>query len=232
MYKILSLVLLGLGSLIMILKSLLHSTLNIAEGISVFIGLTFIVIALSVFLFEYFNDNKENSTNNADNNEEKNIEKSQQKANDFLKSLKNNIRKEIAELKRKSSFNLALGIMTGISGIIVLMYLFITQPTTMTDKSASLLSPYLPLVLLIEVLAFFFFNQYRNQMKDVKYFVNELTNIEQKSSAITLSIEKNNSEDIPEIIKNLINDDRNKSQQAENKDISNTVIEKLIDKIK
>lgn len=71
--------------------------------------------------------------------------------------------------------------------------------------------PRLSIVILIEVLAYFFLSLYRTGLDDLKYYQNELTNVEAREAAIHATLSKGNEDQVKEIVTALIQTDRNGS---------------------
>jgi undecaprenyl pyrophosphate synthase len=69
--------------------------------------------------------------------------------------------------------------------------------------------PRLSLVIFIEFFSFFFLKLYRNSLHEIKYYQNELTNLEVKSTAITFAVNYGKVEDISLIIKDISSTERN-----------------------
>lgn len=115
---------------------------------------------------------------------------------------------EVMSLGRRGNLNLVIGILATISGFIIFGFLVLdtgslfgsplldTTDTATADppKSESfenlLVSfvPRLSLVILIEIFAYFFLGLYKSSLTEIKYFQNEITNIEAKYLAIEQAI--------------------------------------------
>lgn len=125
--------------------------------------------------------------------------------------LKTRISKEIGELSRKANLNLVIGSMTAILGFIGLAY-SVLQNTVGYNSFEQLAYHYLPrlsLVIFIEIFAFFFLKLYKSNLEDMKYFQNELTNVELKIICTLTSINFGNSGDITRIVAKLSKTERN-----------------------
>ena len=64
-------------------------------------------------------------------------------------------------------------------------------------------------MLLIEAFAYFFLNLYKQSLSGIKYFQNEITNIETKLTAAVLSLASGNAEQLQHIIQRLADSERN-----------------------
>lgn len=97
---------------------------------------------------------------------------------------------EISALSRRGNLNLTLGILTTIVGLAILGYFVVEIDSIPEDKLAFIANfiPRLSLVLLIEVFAYFFLKLYKSSLSEIKYFQNEMTNVEAKLVAIKCSI--------------------------------------------
>jgi hypothetical protein len=117
--------------------------------------------------------------------------------------------------------------------------------------SISLYSYFIPrisLVIFIEVFAFFFLKLYRSNLDNIRYYHNEMTNIEMKIISLKSSILNADKETINEVIKELSKTERNfvikkgettieleriRSEKADNKnivDFAKSILNKHSDK--
>ncbi|ELY3545854.1 hypothetical protein SMX40_003408 [Cronobacter turicensis] len=107
----------------------------------------------------------------------------------FLRTLER-LNSETQALTRRGNLNLSLGGITAVIGLSFLGYFIINNAQPTSDKMAFITSftPRLSLVILIEVFAYFFLKLYKSSLSEIKYFQNEMTNIESKLAAIKCSI--------------------------------------------
>ncbi|MEI8616865.1 hypothetical protein P4S63_03450 [Pseudoalteromonas sp. B193] len=63
--------------------------------------------------------------------------------------------------------------------------------------------------MLIEVFAYFFLKLYKQGLSEIKYFQNEITNIESKFLALRLSSKSGQGDCIKEVVANLLTTERN-----------------------
>lgn len=86
---------------------------------------------------------------------------------------------EIRNQAKRGNYNLVLGCATTLVGVGVLGYAVFNAPKVNgLLQWASHFVPRLSLVLTIEIFAFFFLQLYKQSLKEIKYFQNELTNVE------------------------------------------------------
>jgi hypothetical protein len=134
------------------------------------------------------------------------------------------IKSEIYSLRRQSILNLVLGISITIIGMILLwiyineVALFTSNPEYSDGKYLLSFIPRISLVILVEIFAYFFLRLYKNSIDDIKFFQNELTNIESKQIALEYS-DANNIVERKIIIKELMRIDRNRKLPIINKNI-------------
>ena len=100
---------------------------------------------------------------------------------------------EVEALGKRANLNLVLGIMTAGSGLAVIAYVvFMGNPQPdLQDNAFITLVYYIPrisLVLFVEVFAYFFLQLYKSSLGEIKYFQNELTNLEVKYSALRVAL--------------------------------------------
>ena len=167
--------------------------------------------------------------------------------------LRNRLKKEIDNLSRRANLNLIIGIITTISGVVILAS-FVLLPNSdavnvsVIDKAvvnlevSSALLPalleYLPkltLVILIEIFAFFFLKLYKYSLLEVKFFQNEMTNCEMKMIALIVSLNRGETH-IEKTISSFSNIERNfilkkgeKTIEIARDEIDNGVINNIID---
>lgn len=96
--------------------------------------------------------------------------------------------REVQDLARRGNLNLILGITTTLVGLAVLGYAVFYSPVSHTpEELLAYFVPRVSLVILIEVFAYFFLKLYKQSLAEIKYFQNEITNIESKQLAIQLA---------------------------------------------
>ncbi|EFF9216496.1 hypothetical protein BKZ64_002694, partial [Escherichia coli] len=136
--------------------------------------------------------------------------KEQLSINEHYEDMVYRIKKEIDRLNRRGGANLGIGASIAFFGIAYLGYV-VSKQTVTTDVINYLIHmlPRISFVLVIEVFAYFFLKLYKNGFDEVKYFQNELTNIEAKVLAIKFLKDVKNEDLMAEVIKNLMTTERN-----------------------
>ncbi len=128
-----------------------------------------------------------------------------------LNDSKKRIRYEVESLNKKSNINLTMGTSIGILAIVLLAFTFEKSLTNSADLSSFLISfiPRLSLIIIVEIFSFFFLRLYRGNMATIKYYQNELTNIELKEISLISALTVDKSEIRQEIISLLGKTERN-----------------------
>lgn len=124
------------------------------------------------------------------------------------------IRSAIKQQEKKSAINLVLGIIFSVMGAVALLYLshfFSFSPKDSLDFLANFL-PRLSLILLIETFAYFFLKLYKDNLKEIKYWHNELTAIEHRMLALNLAMKQNELSIVKEILMNFSTFEKNYPQ--------------------
>lgn len=118
---------------------------------------------------------------------------------------------ELGALGRRGNLNLALGIVTTIVGLSLLGY-FVVKTSLQPEQLPTFAIHFIPrisLVIFVEVFAYFFLKLYKATLSEIKYFQNELTNIEGKFMAVKAAFAVGDSKVIELVIKNLVLTERN-----------------------
>lgn len=135
-------------------------------------------------------------------------------ANELRHNLKvciERIRSEIEKLRWRGNFNLSIGAVVTLLGLALLGY-FVFLDSKETTEMWQFISHYLPrlsLVIFIELFAFFFLRLYKASLDEIKYFQNEITNVESKLIAVQLSLSSKENAGLETIIETLANTERN-----------------------
>lgn len=121
------------------------------------------------------------------------------------------LQRELDALGRRGNLNLALGALTTVIGISLLGFSVFAEVGTAKDlwTLASHFVPRLALVLLIELFAFFFLSLYKSSLSEIKYFQNELTNIESKQIALRAAMDSKEPALLAEVVGKLAATERN-----------------------
>ncbi|WP_410568106.1 hypothetical protein [Acinetobacter sp. H1(2024)] len=149
----------------------------------------------------------ESSANDSDEHKKENLWKLISKYS-YESIQRINIEKE--SLSRRSNLNLIIGMFLSISGIAVLgssvfNFININDFNVLLTK----MIPRFLFVILIELFAYFFLNLYRKSLEDIKYYQNELTNLEAKYLSLQTSLALNNYKLINNVIDQLVKTERN-----------------------
>lgn len=118
---------------------------------------------------------------------------------------------ERRSLTFRGNLNLALGAVTTVIGLIILGlsdFAKLTQSKDILEFAAHFL-PRLSLVLMIEIFAYFFLALYKTSLHEIKYFQNELTNIESKQIALRAALDSGDEEVVADIVASLATTERN-----------------------
>lgn len=118
---------------------------------------------------------------------------------------------EVSALTRRGSLNLSLGIITTITGLIILGYFIVNKDIQGTDFTSFSVGffPRISLVVLIEVFAYFFLRLYKASLSEIKYFQNEMTNVEAKYVALFTAIESSDNDTQAVVVKSFSATERN-----------------------
>lgn len=117
---------------------------------------------------------------------------------------------EVDGLGRRGNLNLVLGILTTASGLGLLGFFVITHPVAATTLQAFIAHfiPRLSLVLFVELFAFFFLRLYKSTLAELKYFQNEMTNVEMKFMALHEAAGAGEAA-LADVISNIVQTERN-----------------------
>lgn len=123
----------------------------------------------------------------------------------------NRIYKEIDALGRRGTVNLVLGVITALSGVVVLSFFVLVREETTASLENFVIDflPRLSIVLIIEVFSYFFLRLYKASLAEIKYFQNEATNIEHNFVALEVAISINDKALIKKCIHTFLAVDRN-----------------------
>lgn len=145
---------------------------------------------------------------------------------DYLKSIENlfkqkeleeatqescsRINREIDSLKRRGTINLFLGMFLSLFGLFFLGNI-IFDPIDYKNLEQLLINiiPRTLLVIFIEIFSFFFLNLYKKSLDEVKYFQNEMTNLEAKYLSLYIAKQSGNFKLLSHALENLLQTERN-----------------------
>jgi hypothetical protein len=114
-------------------------------------------------------------------------------------------------LSRKAASSLAWGIITAVLGLSTLLVFILYPPEGAWDDIRSIFhfAARLGVVAMIEIVAFFFLNQYKFTLLDLKYVNNELTNIEMRMLSLITAAKLGDKATIGKILTDLVKTERN-----------------------
>ncbi|TLF46071.1 hypothetical protein FEI13_17095 [Halomonas urmiana] len=128
----------------------------------------------------------------------------------FLGTMKR-LSNEINELGKRAKVNLIIGSVAALSGVSVFV-LFVLEKTSPGAVDTYLITDFAPrisLVIVIEIFAYFFLGLYKSNLSEIKYFHNELTNVESKYLALEEAIALSDEDAQKEIVKEISKTERN-----------------------
>lgn len=118
---------------------------------------------------------------------------------------------EIQNLTNRSSLNLAIGVIISVLGFAALTYFVFTYAAdakTPTEMAVYFM-PRASLVVFVEIFAYFFLRLYKDTLAEIKYFQNELTNVEIKYISLSAAVNSGNEELLKEVVSSLSKTERN-----------------------
>ena len=120
------------------------------------------------------------------------------------------LRSEIDALFRRGNVNLIIGTLTTLIAVGILASSILTKDLpTDPEKLAAHLIPRITLSLFIEIFSFFFLRLYSAGLTDIKYYQNELTNIESKFLALRRAHQLQEAGPLKQILQSLASTERN-----------------------
>lgn len=118
--------------------------------------------------------------------------------------------KEVLDLGRRGNLNLIIGALATLAGFLIFGMMVLDSgfnPTS--DNFISSFVPRLSLVILIEIFAYFFLGLYKSSLSEIKYFQNEITNIESKYAAMEYAVQYGDKESVNKVLGQLASTERN-----------------------
>lgn len=129
------------------------------------------------------------------------------------------VEREIKQLSSRANVNLLIGSATTVFGVSILAYILLTggfvynaEGSITNNKLLDYILYYIPrlsVVLFIEVFSYFFLRLYRANLSDMKYFQNELTNIESKLTALNIAVHSQDDSLKSVVVNGFITTERN-----------------------
>jgi len=136
---------------------------------------------------------------------------------------------EMSNLSRRANLNLAFGTMTTLLAGIGLIYFVLFQSLSFLGGGVTtgniseialpwiVVSHYLPrlaVIVFAEIFAYFFLRLYKTSLPDLKYYQNEITNVEMRLAALKAAILLKQNESLASVIENLSKTERNFALKA------------------
>ncbi|WP_274025959.1 hypothetical protein [Vibrio parahaemolyticus] len=120
------------------------------------------------------------------------------------------LEREIAALGRRGNLNLVIGVLTTLAAVTILATTVLEGNQTLVGKDLiAYYTPRLTLSIFIEIFSFFFLKLYKTGLSEIKYFQNELTNVELKFIALEKAHMVNDEESMKLVIEDLVSTERN-----------------------
>ena len=121
------------------------------------------------------------------------------------------LEKDSKASESRGIMNLYVGIIAACAGALALALPAFFLPSTIDDDFSFFryFLPKLSVGIVIEIFAYFFLKLYKSNLSEIKYYQNEITNIESKRIALTSSLGLTDSSPASSIIKVLSETDRN-----------------------
>lgn len=117
---------------------------------------------------------------------------------------------EIDRLNRRGGVNLAIGSVIALVGILSLAFFLYHSPSTSGGLNFFIHHlPKLSFVVVVELFAYFFLRLYKNGFDEIKYFQNEITNIEMKIMSLKYAQDFKSEDIIKELAMHLMKTERN-----------------------
>lgn len=127
-----------------------------------------------------------------------------------LESTRLRLRQEISALGRRGNVNLVIGVLTTIAAVGILTTTVLDPEIKLTNETlVSHFAPRLTLSLFIEIFSFFFLKLYKSGLSEIKYFQNELTNIEMKFVSLDSALRNKNEDSLANVINEFSKTERN-----------------------
>ncbi len=138
--------------------------------------------------------------------------KSAAAVNEAFEESKERLANEIKRLNLKSNFNLAVG--GGITvvglGLLGAAAFYFDTPKDSTEHFVMAYAPRLSLVILLQIFAFFFLKLYKSSLEEVKYYQNEITNVEHRQAALSAAFARDELTQWGDILNALVKVERNR----------------------
>lgn len=128
-----------------------------------------------------------------------------------LQKTKARLTEEIGALTRRGNLNLVIGGVTTILAVSLLGYVVLTANSNALELK-DFVWHYIPRItvsVFIQIFSFFFLRLYRNSLEDIKYFQNELTNVDSRFASLEAALILGDKEILSKVIQEVSCTDRN-----------------------
>ena len=134
-----------------------------------------------------------------------------------FEEIRKRLYEETNNLARRANLNLAVGTITTILagvGLVVIVFVMPLDLTTIQNNEYgwAITAHYIPRLSFIafaEIFAYFFLRLYKTGLDDIKYYQNEITNVELKISALKVSLAADDKEILKLVVEELAKAERN-----------------------
>lgn len=127
-----------------------------------------------------------------------------------LNKLETKFKTQIERLISNSSLNLIIGIVTTLLAIVILgSSIFQQNHFSNNTEFLSFFLPRISTVVFVELFSFFFLRLYKNNLSEIKYFQNEITNLNFKITSLKTAIKTEDKQTLSQIITNFSLTERN-----------------------
>ncbi len=126
-----------------------------------------------------------------------------------LYKLENKLRSQIERLISNSNLNLVIGIITSSIAIIYLGISVFNHDLKTSIELISYFVPRISTVIFVEIFSFFFLKLYKSNLAEIKYFQNEISNLNFKITALKTAIKMKDNTTISELVKTFSLTERN-----------------------
>lgn len=116
------------------------------------------------------------------------------------------------EVRKRANLNLIMGTITCAMGVVLLLFLVFVVPTPTRESWQETLVQALPrlsLVFIIELVGYFFLGLYRLGTYELKYFQNEITNVELWTASYLHAVRIGDKELVADVIRRVLAVERN-----------------------
>lgn len=128
---------------------------------------------------------------------------------DYIVKFEKRLQEYINTLSRNSNLNLIIGLLITLLGIALLIYfIFKEQKPNETELMFHYISRF-SIVIMIEIFALFFLKLYKSNLSEIKYFHNEISNINSKIIALKTALLVDDKVSIKAVISELSKTERN-----------------------